>query len=142
MPLLWPNQKPQLPDNRHVVDQRLKSLKSRLSKDNTLCKKYTDVMEKYRYIQRYEAELVEKESGFDSQVSWFLPHHPVLQAKKPSKVRIVFDCGAECDGKSPPSSYSGQMKGWIKILLSIVWQFIYLAHHLYRAARHFVCNRH
>ena len=98
LPLLWRDQKPQLPDNRHVVDQRLKSLKLRLSKDKTLCKRYTDVMEEY--IQRGEAELVENEDGFDSQVSWFLPHHPVLQAKKPSKMRIVFDCGAECDGKS------------------------------------------
>ena len=53
-----------------------------------------------KYIQRGKAELVENEDGSDSQVSWFLPHRPVLQDKKPSKVRIVFDCGAECNGKS------------------------------------------
>ena len=75
LPLLWRDQKPQLPDNRHVVDQRLKSP---LSKNKTLCKRYTDVMEEY--IQRGEAELVEKEDASDSQVSWFLPHHTVLQS--------------------------------------------------------------
>ena len=93
--LLWRDQKPQLPDNRRVVDQRLKS---RVLKDKTLCKRYTGVMEKY--IQRGKAESLENEDGSDSQVSWFLPYRPVLQAIKPSKVRIVFDCGAECNGKS------------------------------------------
>ena len=98
LPLLWCDREPQLPDNHHVVDQRLYSLKSRLSEDETLCKKYTDVMEKY--IRRNEAELVKNKDGSDSQVSWLLPHYPILQAKKPSKVRIVSDCGAECNGKS------------------------------------------
>jgi len=31
---------------------------------------------------------------------WYLPHHPVLNPKKPEKCRIVFDCAAKYGGSS------------------------------------------
>ena len=31
---------------------------------------------------------------------WCIPHHGVYHAKKPNKIRVVFDCSARCGGTS------------------------------------------
>ena len=31
---------------------------------------------------------------------WYLPHHPVINPKKPEKLRVVFGCAAKFQGKS------------------------------------------
>ena len=31
---------------------------------------------------------------------WFLPHHPVFNINKPNKVRVAFNCAAQCRGES------------------------------------------
>ena len=36
----------------------------------------------------------------DGKVVWYLPHHPVFHARKPEKVRVVFDCAAKYLGTS------------------------------------------
>ena len=36
----------------------------------------------------------------DDTLTWYLPHYPVMNPKKPDKVRIVFDCAAELHGQS------------------------------------------
>ena len=44
---------------------------------------------------------VERLDGFndsDRKESWFLPHHPVINPKKPGKVRVVFDCAVRFNG--------------------------------------------
>ena len=35
-----------------------------------------------------------------SSISWYLPHHNVVNPKKPDKVRVVFDCAAKFNGES------------------------------------------
>ena len=32
--------------------------------------------------------------------AWYIPHHPVLNPKKPGKVRVVFDCAAKANNRS------------------------------------------
>ena len=32
--------------------------------------------------------------------SWYVPHHGVYHPSKPGKIRVVFDCNAEFQGKS------------------------------------------
>ena len=36
----------------------------------------------------------------DSKRVWYLPHHPVANANKPGKLRVVFDCTAKYEGIS------------------------------------------
>ena len=36
----------------------------------------------------------------DDNILWYLPHHPVFNANKPEKLRVVFDCAASCHGVS------------------------------------------
>ena len=48
----------------------------------------------------YCKEVKEEDSLPEDAVLWYLPHHPVLHAMKPDKVRIVFDCASKCGGVS------------------------------------------
>ena len=51
------------------------------------------------FLEGY-AEVVPANELQNSERSWFLPHHHVINPKKPEKLRIVFDCAAEVKGVS------------------------------------------
>ena len=74
-----------------MVENRLESLRKRLIKDKNLHKRYVEVME--GYIQKGYAELADAEDS--KVVEWFLPYFPVLNPRKPEKLRIVIDCAAK-----------------------------------------------
>ena len=99
LPLLWKQEGLRLPKNRQMVENRLASLKKRLSRDTDteLHSKYNEVMESY--LEKGYAEKVETNS--DSAGSeWYLPHFPVFNPHKPEKLRIVFGCAAKRMGFS------------------------------------------
>ena len=97
LPLLWRHKNVFLPDNRAMAEKRLESLKRRLSKDESLHKKYAGVMQDY--IEKGYAEKV-RDDGKRNACTWFLPHHSVMNQKKPDKLRVVFDCAAKFMGVS------------------------------------------
>jgi len=86
-----------LPNNRFLVEERLRSLGRRLSRDAALCKKYCDGMNDM-VIKGYASRVEGEESNRDDGAVWYLPHHAV--AKKGDKIRIVFDCAARFRGTS------------------------------------------
>ncbi|XP_071483358.1 uncharacterized protein [Diadema antillarum] len=95
LPIPFRTNRPRLPDNRHLAEQRLQSLRRKLSKDDYLLSKYKEGMSDL--LKKGYAEEVNDELQDQSQVDgehWYLPHHPVINPKKPGKVRIVFDCAA------------------------------------------------
>ena len=94
LPLLWKEEGFKLPSNRKMVENRLESLRKRLSKDKNLHKRYVKVME--GYIQKGCAEVADAEKD-SKEVEWFLL---VLNPRKPEKLRIVFDCAAKSWGIS------------------------------------------
>nr|VZI24609.1 unnamed protein product [Spirometra erinaceieuropaei] len=47
------------------------------------------------YIER-----VDGNKAFPVTRHWYLPHHPVVNPRKPEKIRVVFDCAAKCQGVS------------------------------------------
>ncbi|XP_063955063.1 uncharacterized protein LOC135153986 [Lytechinus pictus] len=97
LPIPFKQRPPELPNNRWVAEQRLVSLSRKLSKDDRLRSKYTEGMNDL--LQKGFCEKVPKEDSFhDDKAQWYLPHHPVLHAMKPDKVRIVFDCASKCNG--------------------------------------------
>ena len=98
--LLWRSKSPMLPNNTSMAKKRLESLKRRL-KNRALHEKYTSVMQ--FYIDQGYAELAEnKEPALlePEGLNWFLPHHPVVNPRKPDKLRIVYDCAATFMGTS------------------------------------------
>ena len=83
------------PNNRQQALQRLKSLRTSLHK-----------REMFQVYDQEIQSLLRKgyaEPAADTEAStrvWYLPHHVVLNPKKPGKVRIVFDCAARFLGES------------------------------------------
>ena len=93
LPLLWKEDYPSLPNNLEMAKQRLSSLKRRLLKDPSLKAKYTEVVE--NYVSKGHARRMNFDGGQrQSKISWYLPHHPVINPHK-SKIRVVFDCAAK-----------------------------------------------
>ena len=97
--LPWRSTPPNLPNNRPLAEHRLKLLRRRLLKNQELHSRYSAFMD----------DLLENgharkgpEDRLDHPVGalWYLPHHPVLNANKPGKVRVVFDCAARHQGTS------------------------------------------
>ncbi len=90
-------------DNKIVAEQHLRSLQFRLAKDPELRMKYENGIEDL--LRKGYAEKVPNSEGLDSGAVranriWYLLHHPVMNVYKPGKIRIVFDCAAQYQGKS------------------------------------------
>ena len=84
-----------MPNNKpHAVD-RLQSLNRRLDKDPALRDKYSHGIETLGYAEKVPDDELDRH---DNAVR-YLPHHPVFHARKPEKLRIVFDCAANYHGK-------------------------------------------
>ena len=99
LPLLWKNSAAILPDSYPMTVRRLQSLKRRLIKDPDLHRRYTDQMESN--IKMGHAEKVPLQELSSGIKQWYIPHQPVVNPKKPEKVRIVYDCAAASSyGKS------------------------------------------
>ena len=89
----------ELPENKFLAEQRLKSLKRKLNNSPKFKTDYlkfmNDLFEK-GYVEIVpNAEIVRD----DGRV-WYLPHHGVYNPNKPDKIRVVFDCSAKCQGVS------------------------------------------
>ena len=95
--MLWRDGETDSPDNQRYVENRLACLKCRLSKNENLHKKYIEVMEPY-FEDRYAEKI--RPSSSNPKFKCYLPHQSVVNPKKPKKLRIVFDCGNEYQGKS------------------------------------------
>ena len=84
-----------LPNNRSQAYQRLNSLRRRFLKDETFFNNYKQFMDEL--IDKGYARTA-KGTGAKGK-TWYLPHHGVFNETK-QKMRVVFDCGEECQGES------------------------------------------
>ena len=96
--LLWREDEVKLTKNLYSAMGQLKSLEQRLLKDDMVRKRYqetidTDVKDGYvRKVQQIElCETIDK-------LQWYLPHHPVINAQKPEKVRRLCNAAAKYQG--------------------------------------------
>ncbi|VDN26459.1 unnamed protein product [Dibothriocephalus latus] len=72
--------------------------RDKLDRQPELLEKYEQTFSSYRkkgYIER-----VESNKTFPVLRRWYLPHHPVVNPRKPDKICVVFDCAAKCQGVS------------------------------------------
>ena len=92
VPLPWKIKGCRIPNNLCVAQRRLSYLRRRFERDPDLFTRYSAVMQHHMDSGHIE----EKSDSTDDATSnkWYLPHHPVLNAKKPGKLRVVFDCAA------------------------------------------------
>ena len=93
LPSLWKAEKVVLSESRKMADMRLMHSKRPLVKDESLHKEYAEILQSY-FLEGY-AQVIPASEVQDLEHSWFLPHHNVINPKKPEKLRTVFDCAAE-----------------------------------------------
>jgi hypothetical protein len=92
--LLCKSDEPNLPDNSLSVLNRFFKLERRLVADKNLGKRYSTAINEYINLG-YAQKLSDEESVIrPAGRTWFLPHHPVINPKKPEKCRPVFDASA------------------------------------------------
>jgi len=97
--LPWKDHVPCLPNNRAMAEHRLKLLRRRLLKNPDLRSKYSAFTDSL-FENRHAQMVPQTPPEHTTSVTWYLPHHPVLNPNKPDKVRIVFDCAARYNGVS------------------------------------------
>ena len=79
--------------------RKFKLLKNRLERDSELKEKYVKTIQEY-IDKGYARNMSKQETHEISQRTWYLPHHPVFDDKKPGKIRVVFDVAGTCNGTS------------------------------------------
>ncbi|XP_053377557.1 uncharacterized protein LOC123564742 [Mercenaria mercenaria] len=96
--LPWRDENVNLPNNRVLATTRLAYLKRKLQGNEDLYTMYRSTMNDY--ITNGYATPVTDADVMETGKVWYLSHHPVINPKKPGKVRIVFDCAAKYRGTS------------------------------------------
>ncbi|XP_036003015.1 uncharacterized protein LOC118566077 [Fundulus heteroclitus] len=89
------NKPPALPNNKRLATVRLHHLKKRLKADKQYHEHYRAFMKDI--ISSGDAELA---PPVTDETVWYIPHHGVYHPKKPTKLRVVFDCSAKFLGVS------------------------------------------
>ena len=84
----------ELPCNRKMAESRLNGLKARFAKDPKYKNDYVKFIDDM-LVKGYVEKAPQTNKG-----TWYLPHHGVYHPRKPSKIRVVFDCSAEYEGQS------------------------------------------
>ncbi len=111
----WKTPCKDLHDNKSIAQHRLYQLKRRLIRDERLRSKYIETMNSHEakhYVSRASCELKR----------WYLPHHPVVNPKKPEKLRVVFDCAAQYMGTSLNDTLL-QGPDWTNSLTGVLLRF-------------------
>ncbi|CAH8508615.1 unnamed protein product [Schistosoma haematobium] len=95
----WKKNRDMKVDNYEVANRRLQSLKGMLSKDVSLHIKYIKSTES-DLTKTYAERVFEIYLQSYYRPRWYLPHHAVLNMKKPD-LRVVLDCAAQFAGVPP-----------------------------------------
>ena len=82
--------------NAKVAEGRLKSLRTTLDKQGLFDRYNAEIN---TLVEKGYAECV-KLYDVNSAGVWYLPHHCVVNDKKPGKLRVVFDCSSRFQGES------------------------------------------
>ncbi|XP_062550942.1 uncharacterized protein LOC134215820 [Armigeres subalbatus] len=98
--LLWKFDHAEYPDTYGMALRRLECLERRMSKDPQLHENLHRQISEYQ-AKGYAHRASEKElKEMDPRKVWFLPLGIVVNARKPGKIRIIWDAAATVDGVS------------------------------------------
>ena len=95
LPLLFRDTAVKLPNNRWVAEKRLQGLKKKLQKDEKFHLDYKTFMN--NLFQKGYARVCPTDT--ESSSSWYIPHHRVYHPNKLAKIRVVYDCSSEFQGR-------------------------------------------
>ena len=99
LPIPWKDRDEPLPNNYIVAKRRLESLLKRIESAG-IADRYQEEID--RLVAAGFAEVVPEDELRNprSDRIFYIPHHNVVQPKKPDKFRIVFDCACPFQGQS------------------------------------------
>ncbi|XP_066912482.1 uncharacterized protein, partial [Clytia hemisphaerica] len=97
--MLWRKDKVQLENNRFLAEKRLLSTEKRLEKFPEIKEIYHSKIEEYITLGHVK-KLSDTEAKSVSNKINYIPHHFVLEPRKPGKIRIVFDASSNFKGTS------------------------------------------
>ncbi len=98
LPLTFKRDNPMMPNNLHLAEQRILSLKRKFQRKRDFHQEYSAFME--TVISSGHAELVPQDQlKQENGKVWYIPHHGVFYPKKES-LCVVFDCSAAYQGVS------------------------------------------
>ena len=98
--VLWKNAKSHLPNNYSSAVSQLKSLEETGEKDESLKQRYKETIDVD--VQKVFVRILD-EAEFEStktDLQWYVPHLPVMNPKKPDKVRQVCNAASKFGGVS------------------------------------------
>ncbi|XP_054279172.1 uncharacterized protein LOC128997557 [Macrosteles quadrilineatus] len=119
--LLWKEDKPWLPESRSVALKRFNYVENKMKEDPKLCQQYHQKIASYAE-KGYAKKLNLDEVKNKSEKTWYLPHFPVYNPRKPDKFRFVFDAASKSHGKSLNSCLLPG-PNLFNSLISILFQF-------------------
>ncbi|XP_067667338.1 uncharacterized protein [Haliotis asinina] len=94
----WKESVSPLPDNWDIAYKRLCNTEKKLSKNEQVAVTYDGIIS--HYVEKGYIEKVSLDENNSSR-GWYLPHFPVVRPdRETTKVRIVFDASAKCEGVS------------------------------------------
>ena len=99
IPLSFRRDDVRFPDNKEQVIQRAYWLRKKLINNETFCKDYVNFMNSI-IVKGFARKVPSDRLSAKTGKVWYIPHHGVYHAKKPSKIRVVFDCSARFGGTS------------------------------------------
>lgn len=97
--MLWSKNPPVLVNNRKLAERRFEQLERKLGQNRSMRERYSNVLNDY-VTKGYARKLTPQETSQVSDRTYYLPHHAVINPKKPEKLRVVFDAAAVHEGTS------------------------------------------
>lgn len=86
-----------LPSNRTLTENRLKSLKKKMLRNNQFRYDYKAFMQDM--VEKGYAEVFNETEDING-IEWTIPPHGFYNLQKPDKIGVVLDCAAKCNGIS------------------------------------------
>ncbi|KAI9551243.1 hypothetical protein GHT06_006730 [Daphnia sinensis] len=95
--LPWVSDDIALPDNYNSALRRLFSIENKFSHNSNFAERYKAVIDDF-VAKGFARPFKESELKGNFGRNWYLPHHGVVNPRKPEKVRVVFDASAKYQG--------------------------------------------
>ena len=95
VPLPFRDDKLVMPNNKDQAYRRLIALKQRFLRDQKFLDDYKKFMDNL-LVKGY----AKQSDAVPTGKTWYIPHHGVYPPWKPGKIRVVFHCSAEFQGRS------------------------------------------
>ena len=93
IPLPFKQESINLPNNRQQAIQRANWQKKKMLRNEKYYRDYVNFVNTL-IVKGYAEKIPEEQSPPESGKIWYMPHHGLYNAKKPEKIRVVFDCSA------------------------------------------------